>query len=257
MMQELLDYFLWPKKTGYDVPKTFAYGIILVIAIYLIFKILKKLKIKIDRRLAVAIAPYVVWGAVLRVLQDAGILNSYIFVTPGIYFFVFIIIFSTILISLLFERKKGIPYFKPVFVIGILLVAFTLPFLSFVNTYGLLLTIGFFLPWPLLFYFFIKKWNLTNRIVTTIHMFDASTTAVALNYFGYYEQHILPTYVISILGPFSFIPLKLITIVAVLFLIDRFSDEKDREFNNYLKLCIGILGGATGTRDFIGLLSLI
>lgn len=86
-------------------------------------------------------------------------------------------------------------------------------------------------------------------------MFDASTTFVALNFFGYSEQHIFPNFIISLFGPASFIFLKLIGVVAALILVDKFS--KDKEFNNYLKLCIGILGGATGARDLFTLFSLV
>jgi uncharacterized membrane protein len=90
-------------------------------------------------------------------------------------------------------------------------------------------------------------------------MFDATTTVTAMTFFGYGEQHVLPTIFINLFsstlfGPFSFIVLKLIGVVPVLILIDKLSSDK--EFNNYLKLAIGILGAATGTRDFSCLLSL-
>ena len=90
--------------------------------------------------------------------------------------------------------------------------------------------------------------------MTLIQLFDGTATFVALNFFGYYEQHIIPTFIINLFGPISFIFIKLITVVAILVLIDRISPDK--EFNNYLKLIIGILGGATGSRDFLALIAL-
>ena len=250
----LLDYFLHPKKTGYDIPKTLTYGIIFILAILLIFKILKKLKIKIDKKLALAISPYIVFGGAIRVLQDAGILNSYLFVTPGIYVFVFSIVFSLILLGLLLERKKGIPYFKPVFLIGIILAALPLAFLEIVNFYGIGLVILFYLPWVLIFYF-LKTWSLENRLVTLVQMFDATVTFTALQFFGFGEQHVLPTLLIKLFSPVSFVFVKLITVVLILILIDKLAEDK--EFSRFLKLCIGILGGATGSRDFIALATLI
>lgn len=250
----LLDYFLHPKKTGYDVPKTLTYGIIFILAILLIFKILKKLKIKIDKKLALAISPYIVFGGAIRVLQDAGILNSYLFVTPGIYIFVFSIVFSAILFSIYLEKKKGIPYFKPVFLIGIILAALPLAFLEIINFYGIGLVILFYLPWVLIFYF-LKTWSLENRLVTLIQMFDATVTFTALQFFGFGEQHILPTFLIKLFSPVSFVFAKLIIVVLILILIDKFTEDK--EFGRFLKLCIGILGGATGSRDFIALATLI
>jgi uncharacterized membrane protein len=84
-------------------------------------------------------------------------------------------------------------------------------------------------------------------------MFDATATFVAMNYFGYGEQHVLPRYIINLSGtPFSFIILKIIAIVLILIGIDKYS--KDKEFNNYIKLIIGIIGAATGLRDFLGLI---
>jgi len=251
-IQDFLDYFLSPKKTGYDVPKTFTYAIVLILAVFLIFKILKKVKVRIDKRLAIAISPYIIFGSSLRVLEDLGLINSYFIITPGIYLFIFLICFSVLLISLLIEKRKGIPYFKTSFTFGLILVALILPQFKVVNFRGLLLVVISFIPWVLLFWKILKKWDLTNRMVSLFQMFDASTTFVAVNFFRYSEQHIFPTYLINIFGPISFLFAKLIVIVSILILIDRFS--KDKEFNNYLKLIIGILGAATGTRDFIRLL---
>ncbi len=265
--KENLDYFLAPKQTGYDITKTLLYALILVVAIYFIYKILyeknkdklKKFKIKIDQRLAIAVAPYVVFGGAIRVLQDAGVVNSYFFMTPGIHILVFGIIFSALLASFVFQKKFSIPYYKTMFLFGILLLPFTLLQLNFSNFYGAVLVLLFFIPWVIIFKSPIlsklSKWSKENKIVTLIHIFDATTTAVALYFFGYYEQHVLPTAFINILGPFSFIPLKAVAIIIVLILIDRLSDDK--EFNNYLKLVIGILGAATGSRDFISLLAMV
>ena len=84
-------------------------------------------------------------------------------------------------------------------------------------------------------------------------MFDATNTFVALYFFGYNEQHFVPNIFISLFGPWIFIPIKAIAVIAALVLIDRYSDDK--EFNNYLKLVIGILGGATSVRDFLRLIA--
>lgn len=258
-MSELLDYFLQPKKTGYDFPKTLTYAIVLVIAVYLIYKLLKKIKIKIDKRLAVAIAPYILFGSTLRVLQDMGLVNSYFFITPGIYFFVFFIVLLSVAFSLVLEKKAKIPYFKTSFVMGLLMAAVALAYIKPVNFQGVPLIATYFLPWLILFGILLRRWSLPNRIVSSLHLLDATVTFVAIKYFsidyGYYEQHIVPTILINMFGPASFILVKFVSIVAILLLIDRFSEDK--EFAFYLKLCIGILGAATGIRDFISLLSLV
>lgn len=261
-LQNFLDYFLAPKKTGYDIPKTLTYAIMLLISIYIIFKLLKKLKVKVDNKLAIAVLPYIIFGSTLRVLEDVNIISSYIFVTPGIYFLVFSIFFSVLLLSLAVERKRGIPYFKIPFIIGFILFSFSFALLRPTNFYSLFLVLVFFLPWLLIF-FSLKGWDLANRIVSSVQMFDATVTFVALNFFGqsvlgnigFYEQHIVPTFIINLFGPISFIIVKFVTVISILILIDKFSDNK--EFARYLKLIIGILGLATGTRDLIAMLVLL
>lgn len=251
--RDFLDYFLFPQETGYDIPKTMTYTVVLLLTVYLIYITLKKLKVKPDRKLALGISPYVIFGGTMRVLQDAGLLSSWWFVTPGIYFFVYFLVFFILLVSLFLEKKAGIPYFKPLFVSGLFMVGISIAFIKPINFLGAGLVLAFFLPWVLIFRF--VRWNVSNKAVTLLHTFDATTTFVALQFFGYLEQHVVPTAVISLFSPLSFIFLKIAAVVVVLILIDRFSNDK--EFNNYLKIIIGVLGAATGSRDFITLLALV
>ena len=258
MLQKFLDYFVNPLKTGYDFSKTLTFAIIFVIGIYLIFLFLKKLKIKVDEKFAIAIFPYILFGATLRVLRDLEFFTSNWLVTPGIYFLVTFLVSLILLISLILQKKLKIPYFKTLFLIGILLFSFSLSQIKFSNLNGALLVIIFFLPFVIFFYFF-KKWSLENRLVTLTQIFDGTVTAIAMRFFGYGEQHILPNIFINIFGPFlfgpfSFLILKMVMIICALILIDKL--YADREFKNYLKLVISILGLGTGTRDFICLLSL-
>ena len=179
--------------------------------------------------------------------------TSDLFVTPGIYVVTFAIAFSALFLALMVKRKFGIPYFKTLFISGLLATAFLLPLLKFVNLEGFLLVFLFYLPWAIILY--KVKWNTLNKLVTAAQMFDATSTYVALEFFGYYEQHVVPSLFISIFSPISFIFLKIIGIVTILLLLDKF--KGDEEFNNYIKLIIGILGLATGTRDFLRLLALV
>jgi len=254
MWQKIMEYFLTPEATGYTIPKTLTYAIVLVIAVYAVYEILRKLKIKIDKKLAIGIAPFVILGGAVRVLEDSGLLSSYWLVTPGIYALIFSIVFPLLLISVWLDRHKKIPYQKTLFAVGTILAIFTFSKINFVNTYGLSLVLIFFLPFVIFFFWFVKKWSMENKLVTLTQMFDATSTFVAVNYFNYAEQHVIPTALIDLFGPFSFIVIKLVTVVGILVLIDRYSDDKN--FNNWIKLCIAILGGATGTRDFVRLISL-
>jgi uncharacterized membrane protein len=247
-------YNLFCNTTGYTVESTTIFAIILIIAVYVIFKALKFLRIKIDKRLAIAISPYVILGSSIRVLKDSGMIGNCLFQTPGIYFFIFSITFSLLIISSIIERKKYIPYYKITFVIGLFLAGPVLGLIQYRNFTGVGYVIAYFIPWIILLK--LIPWSTENKVVTGLQTFDGTVTFVSLNYFGYSEQHILPRYLINLFGtPFSFVVLKFLALVAVLFVIDKYSDDK--EFNNYIKLIIGILGASTGIRDFLRLFSLV
>lgn len=252
-LEDVVSYFTNPTAIGYTPEKTLILAFILVLTVYVIFTILKKLKIKIDRQLAIGILPYVILASTLRALQDARVFNTIWLITPGIYVTMISVILSILIISFLVQRKFGIPYFKTLFVIGLLGVAFLLPLLKFINLEGFLLVFLFYVPW--IFVFYKLRWGIANKLVTLAQMFDANATFVALQFFGYYEQHVVPSFFISIFSPVSFIFLKVVGIVVILLLIDR--SKGDKEFNNFLKLVIGILGLATGTRDFLRMLALV
>jgi uncharacterized membrane protein len=251
-MQNYL-YNIFCNTTGYTIESTTIFAIILIGAVYVIFKALKFLKIKIDNRLAIAVSPYVILGSSLRVLKDSGMIGNCLFQTPGIYFFIFSITFSLLIITSIIERKKNIPYYKITFIIGLIFIAPVLGAIQYKNFNGIGYVIIYLIPWVILLK--IIPWLKENKIVTGLHMFDANTSFVAINYFGYYEQHVVPNYFINLFGSFSFVILKFIALIGVLLIIDKYS--QDKEFNNYIKLIIGILGAATGTRDFIRLFSLV
>jgi uncharacterized membrane protein len=251
----LTKFFINPviRSEGYNPINTTVYAAIFVIAAYLTFKLLKKMNVKIDRRLAIAITPFVVTGSVLRVLSDAGVLTSFIFVTPSIYFLIFAMAIVTLSISMYLQKKMSLSYHKIMFIVGLTVVSILVNFLQLKNFYGAALDIGFFILWPIIFYFI--RWDASSKIVASIQMFDATTTFTSLQFFNYSEQHVVPNIFISLFGPFSFIVVKAVAVIAILLLIDRFSEEK--EYSNYLKLIIGILGAATSLRDFTRLVAMV
>lgn len=253
MLPDELFYAFFCGTEGYTIENTAVFSLLLLLSVYMIFKALKLLKVRIDGRLAVATSPFILLGSSIRVLKDSGILTSCLFQTPGIYFLTFALTFSTLFVSKVLERKRGIPYYKLTFVVGLLLLGPVLGFLDYENFMGVGYVLFFFLPW-LIFLRFLP-WLKENKIITGIHVFDGTVTSVSMSFFGYHEQHILPSYFISLLRtPFSFVFLKFIVVVLVLFLLDKYSE--DEEFRDYIKLIVGILGAATGIRSFLRLFGL-
>jgi len=240
-------------ETGYNSVNTITYAFILVLSAYILFKILKKLKVKIDERLAIAVTPFVILGSSVRVLEDSRIISGGIFITPGIYFLIFFVTFFILLVSLFLEKRFHISYYKLMFIVGIISVSPLLGILNYRNFLGVGYVLLYFIPWVI--FLKIIPWLKENKIVTGLHTFDGTVTFVSMNYFSYYEQHFLPRYIINFIGtPLSFVFLKFILIAAILIFIDKYSEDK--EFNNYLKLIIGILGASTETRDFLRLFCL-
>lgn len=84
------------------------------------------------------------------------------------------------------------------------------------------------------------------------HIFDASSTFVAVDFYGYGEQHVVPSALTKLTGTaFVMYPLKIIVILSALYVIDLYVE--DRTVKNMLKLAIFILGLAPGLRNFLSL----
>ena len=74
---------------GYTILSELTYGVILVCALYGLYKLLKKLDIKIDWYFCLALLPYILFGPVTRVLEDTNYFYEpagYWFISPLIYF---------------------------------------------------------------------------------------------------------------------------------------------------------------------------
>jgi len=253
-LKNILTYLFYPQPE-YTVANTLVYVVEVIAIAYLIFLFLRKLKIRIDKNLAICVAPFIVLGSSLRVLVDAQILQAEIFAAPFSYISIALATLIVLAIAMFLQKKYKIPYFKTVAAIGILaaIIPLLIIFSMIANPYAIVLVFVFILPWVIVLK--LLKWSLENKIILFIHILDATTTFVGINYFGYYEMHVLPILLMGIFGSLSFIFVKAFAISAILVLIDKYGDNK--EFKNYLKLIIGILGSATLIRDFLRMLILV
>jgi uncharacterized membrane protein len=76
-------------QEGYTIISELTYGIILVFALFGLYKLLKKLDIRIDWYFCLALLPYILFGPVTRVLEDTNFFTEpyvYWFISPLIYF---------------------------------------------------------------------------------------------------------------------------------------------------------------------------
>jgi len=253
----LANYFF----SGYTIFNTLIYGLILVIAIFGIIKLFEHYKIN-PTDLIFPLIPFIFIGSGVRALVDNGIYPyTWALITPGIYIIVGGIAIATLLFSIYLQRWKDIDFRYTVFIIGFIIAVFNL-----INIFSLssIAIVQVLVTWALFTIVFViigRIWSLfdigsyngkVNLSIISAHLFDASTTFIAVDYYGYFEQHVLPNYIYGLSGTaITMFPLKIIVISLVLYMVDKYID--DETIAGTLKLAIFILGLAPGVRNFLSL----
>jgi len=271
------EYFINPiLQNGWFNPvNTVVYAIMLVIAVYFVYMLLDKMNIRIDGYFFAAIVPFIFWASSTRVLHDASVagilspeLNEFysllIFPTPGSYIITFFLALFSLLIALVIQRYTKLRYWHVMFFIGFALCVWNVILLPAMFFYPFMIVMGLTGFWTLLFmiprigpiYNRIKKrigfFSSANIGILCSHFLDASATFAALTFYGYVEQHVVPRILIDYIGPSSMFLLKIIVVIPVLWLIDRYTEPGS--FRNFLKIVVLILGLAPGLRDLIRLM---
>lgn len=197
-------------------------------------------KIKIDKAFIIAISPYMIMAIAIRVLADVGFYErSKLWnITPGVYIVTFILAFSMILIGFELEKKRIISYWKIPFVVGIMgaiyFLANLIPFFNYPLRMVVPLsmaagiTLAVYLLSPL-FYKPIKEFE--NTAILFGHLLDGCATFIAIDYYGFGEEHLLPLFLINLSGTaLVMIPLKLVLILVVIYLLDTLYKEERKNF---------------------------
>jgi len=100
-------------REGYTIVSEIVYGITLVIFIYLLYLFFEKFDIKIDFKFILASLPFILYGSVARVLEDAGTFGkplSYLFISPLIYAQIGILFMLSLFYGIRFHDKKTFIY---------------------------------------------------------------------------------------------------------------------------------------------------
>ncbi len=265
-------YYLDPIRTdsGYNPVNTFTWAVVLGICIFGVFRLLEKLELKITNRFIASVLPFVLAGSSLRVLADshAGIVHpplSYLLITPNIYFVVFAVTVSCLWLSIRLQKAGLLNDFHQVFAgfgLGwffvniIILLHFehlVAPYISlFVVGTGIGLTVAFYIVARCL-----KSSIFTDPLNISIllaQLMDASSTYVGVDKLGYYEKHVVPTYLIQFTGTaLVMYPLKFIIFIGVLYLLEtQFEDdEQSSKMKMLIKMTLLILGLSPAARNTI------
>jgi len=248
--------------TSYNPADTITWAIILGLAILGLIKLLSRWGISMDERLLLSTLPYILAGSSLRVIEDADLVAApwrYLLITPLIFFLVFLI---TAICLILTRKIWGDKFHARYAAFGLIWAVFNLAVLS---------TIGFKNSWVIAAVFimgsslaggilFCRRYvsamkfldDRFNQMIIYVHMLDASSTYLGVDWFFYYEKHVVPTFLINLTGSAAIMfPLKLAILLPVLSMIDKSLQEPS--LRNLTKLTLITLGLAPAVRNTLRL----
>lgn len=246
--------------TGYNVVNTLTYAAILIAAVYIILKVLRKLDVDLDRELWINLLPFVLLGGFTRALEDTGLFSSlgffqYLFITPLIYLLIFFSAFIPLLVVNRLELKRRyIGYFGLSLLVlsSIFVILRATRVSSFFIALGIAFT-GCFLTYSALLLIGQDRFrSVVNWSPILAHSLDASASYTAIVLVGgYTEQHVLPSAIFGVLPFFLFIPMKLALAAGTIYFIDS---ELEGKWSWMLKFMILVLGLGPGVRNILTIL---
>ena len=273
MIREFLyKYYIDPIRYGeaYTLVDTLTYALILIAAVYLLYRGLRRYGIAIDDELVLATLPYVVFGGLLRVVEDTGMITSdlrFLLITPLIFFVVALIAGVALFGGKIAENAGIVSRYSKVyagvgvagsFLSGAALVWFgltettiALGVLAAILTLAAVTSVAL---WAFLAY--VLKWgyvsNLLYKLLIFGHMLDASATSygIDLHPVHYVEQHVVGGALIDATGTaFSMFLLKFAVIVPAVYVLELYRREGDTGFWHLILLAMIVVGMAPGIRD--------
>jgi len=273
-------------KEGYTIVSEITYGLMVIVALFLIYKLLKKLKIVVNWRFALALMPYIIFGPVSRVLEDSAFFEPpliYWFITPLIYLQITVYAIIFLLLGWYLEQKfknSWITTNKILFLGGLI---FLIP--SFILIAGwifgyqwdtttgvrfdvFLIAVALVLLIIGLVYLFASKFkgkkdfsvykNPLNLFMIAGHQIDGITSYISIKDpfmmgLHYTEKHPASNLLLEIWGPL-FPIVKFLLIIVVIYVFDILYKEELKNhitLVNILKIGILILGFSPGLRDLL------
>ncbi len=250
---------------GYNMVNTIVYLAILVVAAFVIFRLLEK-KVKFDFTFALAVLPFVLFGSAARVLEDLRVFPrsanpleaGFYTITPGIYIAVGIFTILALLVSLWLEKRFQVPFWKPFAAIGLLAAApffaYDLSRLQVLQGFAEVIVLAVVLS--AIVWLAMKHWKplfgkeKLNLLAICGQALDGSATFVATQFYSCGEQHVVSNIVLQY-APWLFPVLKVLLIAAVVYLLDE--EVKNENARGYIKVVLIILGFAPGLRDLLTL----
>ncbi len=261
-------YYIHPitHDTGYNPVNTITWALVLVIGLFLTYKLLRKLEIEINRRFIAAVAPYIIVGASLRVIEDAELVLpplSYLLITPLIFLLVFICCIALLVLSVNVSRVERLKEHDYTLVFGLFGLLWASATLTILFTSG-----DVMVPWVLfavigiagllvgVIYGSAEKFGikfLTDRLnlaVLSAHLLDASSSFIGIDILGYMGKHVIEGLLVTYTGTAAgLFLLKLGLLVPLLYLLKTQFTEEEKELKNLVLLALIVIGLAPAVRN--------
>lgn len=273
MIREFLyKYYIDPIRYGqpYNPVDTLTYAAILILAVYLVYRWLRKTGIPVDRKFVLATLPFVVLGGLARVIQDTGMIRSdiqFLLVTPLIYFVIFFYTAGSLIVAWKASERGWIRDYAHGYaaagiaasvLVGAVLLSFGLGRGS-VHPEVMVIILSLAAVTTILVYaalYYVAKWQYVRDplylALIAGHMLDASATSygIDLHPLAYVEQHVVGSQLIAWTGTaFSFFPLKLLVVIPGIWILEMYREESNKTLWHLIILAMIVVGMAPGIRD--------
>jgi uncharacterized membrane protein len=271
----LYKYYIDPIRyeQPYNTVETITYALILIAALYLIYRWFNASEFRIDGRFVLATIHYVIFGGVLRVVQDTHMIQSdiqFAIVTPFIYFVIFAYTFGILLFSRFLERQGFVDDYLKVyagagifstFCVALILIAWSIPHHG-VDLTILAIILGMAVTATALVWGFMKyviRWEYVSDPLYIMLLFgqllDASATSYGIDFHPgvhYIEQHVVGSFLIDWAHTaFIMFPLKLVVLFPAIYFMQMFRKEANPAFWHLVLLAMIVVGFAPGVRDMV------
>lgn len=274
-------YYIDPITQGqaYNVVDTLTYAVILVAAVYLLYRWLSTstwlsdIGIKIDQAFVLATIPYVILGGVLRVIEDTGMVTGnwkFLLITPLIYFTLFFFVLAMMFVSRWLVASGITQQFSTFYAgagIAALIVSCLVLAAWSTTHHGIDFLILCIIPlmavcattivWAFMKY--VLKWSyVADPLYITLlfgQLLDASATSYGIDLHPsvqYVEQHVIGSALISATGTaFVMFPLKLLVLFPAIYVMKMYRKEANPAFWHLVLLAMIVVGFAPGVRDMV------
>ncbi|MFB6294250.1 MAG: DUF63 family protein [Candidatus Nanohaloarchaea archaeon] len=253
---------------GYNIVNEVVYGATLLYGIGVVVELLRSREVGGQRNFVLWFIPFIVFGGLLRVVEDASILQGaarYLLISPVIYGTVFVLAGASLAAGIALERRGLVSDYRTVIAgagtVGAVLAA------------ALLATqpvrAGWMLPAGLGLAAVLaavtvgavragkRRWSrlapvdtAEGRAVIGGHMLDGAATALSIAVLGYGEKHPVTAFVMEAAGtPYAFPAVKAVVIVGLLAVLGGADRDEDPLFYNLVLLGVLAVGLGPGVRN--------